>query len=240
MRPLLKTITAAFIGAAAFPAVATAGEAFATTDLNMRAGPGPQYPVVATISAEQTVALHGCTETGNWCDVVWDGNRGWAYAEYLAYAHAGERIIVPQVEARAEIPVVTYEPEVYWETHYRDRPFYEQRDRYVTTGGTGVATGIAGGAATGAVLGGPVGAVLGAAAGATLGAAIDPPQHVRTYVVDREAEPVLLEGEIVVGAGVPDAVVLHPVPDYDYQFAIVNHQRVLVDPQTRQIVYIFR
>lgn len=239
MKPILKTAMVALMSTAILPGVAAAQDAFAVTDLNMRAGPGPEFPVVSTIGADQSVTIHGCTETGNWCDVTWDGNRGWSYAEYLAFDYEGQRVAVPQIETRVEVPVATYETEAYWDAHYRERSFYDQRDIYVG-GGTGTATGIAGGAATGAVLGGPVGAIIGAAAGATLGTAIDPPQRVRSYVVEQEPEPVLLEGEIVVGAGVPDPVALHPVPDYDYHYAVVNHQRVLVDPQTRQIVYVFR
>ena len=102
----------------------------------------------------------------------------------------------------------------------------------------GTAAGVAGGAAVGAVVGGPVGAIVGAIAGGAAGTAIDPPQTVRTYVVEQPGEPVMLEGEVVVGAGLPDVVQLQPVPDYEYSYAYVNGQRVLVDPGTRRIVYI--
>lgn len=104
----------------------------------------------------------------------------------------------------------------------------------------GTAAGVAGGAAAGAVIGGPVGAIVGAIAGGTMGTAIDPPETVRTYVVQQPGEPVTLEGEVVVGAGLPDVVELQTVPDYEYRYAYVNGQRVLVDPNTRRIVYIMQ
>jgi hypothetical protein len=51
---------------------------------------------------------------------------------------------------------------------------------------------------------------------------------------------VYLNGEVVVGAGLPDDVTLTPVPDYQYQYAYVNGQQVLVEPQTRRVTYIYR
>jgi hypothetical protein len=38
----------------------------------------------------------------------------------------------------------------------------------------------------------------------------------------------------------PADVALQPVPDYEYQYAYVNRVPVLVQPQTRRIVYIYR
>jgi hypothetical protein len=53
-------------------------------------------------------------------------------------------------------------------------------------------------------------------------------------------EPVYLEGEVVVGAQVPDTVTVQPIPDYDYDYVYINGQPVLIDPANRQIVHIFR
>jgi uncharacterized protein YraI len=236
------TIAAGFLLAAfAVPGAAAAQQAVAMTDLNMRAGPGPQFPIVAVIPGQQGVTIHGCTESANWCDVTWGNERGWAYAQYLAYDMAGQPVIVTQATGRIETPTVSYQTTTYWDQHYRDRPFYSERERYVVTdGSSGAAFGAASGAVTGAVIGGPIGAAIGGVAGAALGASIDPPARVQTYVTERPAEPVLLEGEVVIGATLPEVVTLYPVPDYEYQYAIVNGQRVLVEPRTRRVVYIYR
>jgi hypothetical protein len=103
----------------------------------------------------------------------------------------------------------------------------------------GTASGIAGGAATGAVLGGPVGAAVGAGAGAVIGTMIDPPPaEVRTYVTANRVEPVQLSGTVVVGEPIPETVVLHPVPQYEtYSYAYVNGAPVIVDANTRTVVY---
>lgn len=34
----------------------------AVTDLNVRAGPGPQYPVIGVLAAGQSATLNGCIE----------------------------------------------------------------------------------------------------------------------------------------------------------------------------------
>jgi hypothetical protein len=104
----------------------------------------------------------------------------------------------------------------------------------------GTVSGAAGGAVTGAVIGGPVGAAVGGVAGAALGTAIDPPPpEVRRVVVHEEAPSVRIKKHIVVGEPLPQKVVLRPVPGYvQYRYAVVNDQRVIVDPKTRTVVQI--
>ena len=70
--------------------------------------------------------------------------------------------------------------------------------------------------------------------------ALAPPPDVRSYVVNHPVAPVYLNGEVVEGVGLPEDVALAPVPGYDYQYAYVNSQPVLVKPQTRRIEYIYR
>jgi uncharacterized protein YraI len=67
-----------------------------------------------------------------------------------------------------------------------------------------------------------------------------PPLTVSSYVISHPVPPVYLNGEVVEGVGLPEDVALAPVPGYDYQYAYVNSQPVLVEPQTRRIEYIYR
>jgi len=108
-------------------------------------------------------------------------------------------------------------------------------------------TGAAGGAVTGAIVGGPVGAVIGGVIGAVIGATVEaPPAEVVAYVQTQQVEPVYLGGDLVVGATLPELVVLHPVPQdiyvapdgRVYGYAVVNGHPVVVDAQTRVIVSI--
>jgi len=193
----------------------------ATADLNLRAGPGTQYPDVGTIPSGQSVTLYGCIG-GAWCDVSYEGQRGWASASFLQDAAAA--------------PTVTYDAGEYFDENYRDRPFYNRRDEFVSAGAAG---GAAGGAIAGAAVGGPVGALVGAVAGAAIGTIADPPETVRTYVQEQDVESVILSGDLVVGAGLPEVVELREVPGSEYRFAVVNDRRVLVRPSDRRIVYIF-
>ena len=99
------------------------------------------------------------------------------------------------------------------------------------------------GAAVGAVVGGPVGALVGAAIGGSAGAAasLTPAPEVRTYIDANPHDAVVLDGEVVVGAGIPDSVTLYEIPDQkDFKYVIVNGQPVLVNPADRRIVYVYR
>lgn len=106
----------------------------------------------------------------------------------------------------------------------------------------GTVTGAAGGAVTGAIVGGPVGAAVGGVVGAIAGTAVaPPPTQVVTYVRQQPVptETVVIEQPIVVGKPIPETVVLTPVAeDPTYAYAVVNNQRVIVDPQTHVVVQV--
>jgi uncharacterized protein YraI len=231
----IKNMKAKFYGAAAAAMFVLSGAASAqtaataTTDLNMRSGPGPQHPVIGHIGANAEVTVNGCMEGSKWCTVSFNGMEGWAYSDYLTASVSGSPVIITGQQAQIGIPVATY-------------------DATETGAAAGTLSGAAAGAIGGALIGGPLGAAVGGVAGATAGgltgaaagAIIDPPAEVRTYVTANQMEPVFLEGEVVVGAAIPEPVVLQPIPDYDYSYAYVNGQAVLVEPTSRQIVYIVR
>ena len=55
---------------------AQAAPALATNNVNLRQGPGTNYPVITTIPGGSTVEVSGCQ--GQWCNVVWQGQTGYA------------------------------------------------------------------------------------------------------------------------------------------------------------------
>ncbi|ESY72007.1 hypothetical protein X743_18390 [Mesorhizobium sp. LNHC252B00] len=64
---------------------------------------------------------------------------------------------------------------------------------------------------------------------------------VREYIKREPLASVNLLGvELKLGSSVPDTVELREVPDVRYRVAVINHQTVLVDPETRQIVEVLR
>lgn len=221
MKPImLWTAGAALLASTAF---ASADTVTAAVDLNVRGGPGPQYPVVGVIASGASADLDGCIENSKWCQV--NGGEGWVYSDYLVGDYGGQQIVL------TERPVdsgVAYIP-----------------DPDADGGTKGAVGGVAVGAITGAIVGGPIGAVVGGAAGGVaggaVGQAIDPPNdRVRTYVTTERAEPVYLDGEVVVGATLPESVAMREIPDYEYRYVNVNGQVVLVEPSSRHIVYIVR
>ena len=219
-RTLLSMTAAAALLALSSGAFAQSS-AVATTDLNVRAGPGPQYPVVGVIGAGEGATLDGCLQGSKWCQVSTASGQGWAYSDYLTGDFGGQKVVLTERPADA-VPVVTYEQ---------------------PQGGGGAVAGAATGAVAGALIGGPIGAAIGGVAGAAVGGSAEglaspPPDTVRTYVTTNQLDPVYLDGEVVVGAALPESVVLTEVPDYEYRYVYVNGQPVLVEPQSRRIVYV--
>ena len=210
---------AAIVATAAPTAVLAQTFAEATTDLNMRSGPGPQYEVIGAIQRNDEARILGCMQGSLWCQVNYEGLQGWVYSRYLTRQVSGQPVVIAEEPAQAGNPTVRYE-----------------------ASGTAASatTGAAGGAITGALIGGPIGAAVGGVAGAAIGGAVNPPEAVATYVETNPVDPVYLDGEVVVGATLPETVELRPVPDYEYRYVYVNRQPVLVEPRTRRIVYIYR
>jgi uncharacterized protein YraI len=198
-------------------AALAATSTIAVTDLNVRSGPGPEYPVVGLVGAGQQAIVTGCIQGSKWCSV---DNGGWVYSDYLTADVSGSAVILTERPAAVEVPTVTYEPPK----------------------GGAVAGGVATGAVAGALIGGPVGAAVGAVAGGAVGATViqPPPEEVRTYVTTNTVDPVYLDGEVVVGAGLPETVALAEIPNYEYRYVYLNGQPVLVEPQSRKIVYVLR
>ena len=101
--------------------------------------------------------------------------------------------------------------------------------------------GAAGGAAVGGVVGGPVGAVVGAGVGGTIGAVAEPPAPVITYVQREQAPSVVVKERVVVGEPLPATVELRAIPEHtEYRFAVVNNERVIVEPKSRKLIKIIR
>lgn len=93
-----------------------------------------------------------------------------------------------------------------------------------------------GAAAGGTVLGAP-GAIVGGTVGAAVGTAVAIPDAVLGSVRAERVPSVTVRERVVVGEPLPDAVVLRPVPNYtEYDYAVVNDQRVIVDPRTRRVI----
>lgn len=201
-RPLLRTAAAAGFVLVAGSAAFAAMTATTVTDLNVRAGPGPQYPTVGLATRGSTAVLDGCIEGSKWCRIDVNGLRGWVYAQYLTTDLGGAAVVVQDRRSDLAVPVVTYEAQA------GDPPLPAPGDELL----------------------GPVEDVE----------PIVPPDTVRTYITTNPGDTVYLDGEVVVGAELPQTVEVRRVPDYTYDYASINGQPVLVEPATRRIVYVYR
>lgn len=51
----------------ALPSAAFGLPATVVTDVALRTGPGPAYPVIGTIDRQAIVEVEGCVDAGTWC-----------------------------------------------------------------------------------------------------------------------------------------------------------------------------
>lgn len=112
----------------AVPALAAPG--FATGNVNLRAGPGTGYPQVLVVPNSAPVEIFGCLQGYGWCDVGFNGARGWVSAGYLQYAYQGRRVPFSRYITQAGVPVVPFQFGNYWGEHYRDQPWFADQDRW--------------------------------------------------------------------------------------------------------------
>lgn len=247
-------MTGSLVPCAAFAATL----AVATTDLNIRSGPGPEYPVTGAIAAHSQATIESCVQGSRWCQVTYRGKPGWAYTQYMQAAavqapasavQAPARTVTEQrtvvtrqtispsgtavvTEQRAPTTITTVQPAPAPVITEAASQFGVPAIVYERPAGT---VGLAPADIDESLIDAPAGPVVTSA-----DAELAPPESVQSYVVHHPLNPVYLNGEVVVGAGLPPTVALQPVPDYDYDYAYVNRQPVLVEPRTRRIVYVYR
>lgn len=123
----LGVLAAAALGAG--PAAA-ADHGYVTANLNLRAGPGGNYPVVATMQAGSGVTIYGCLSGWTWCDVDWRGYRGWAAGSYLQVVYRNRRGPITSYGTYIGLPFIAFSVDSYWRDHYRHRRFYDQLPRW--------------------------------------------------------------------------------------------------------------
>jgi hypothetical protein len=110
----------------------------------------------------------------------------------------------------------------------------------------GVPGGIERGAREGERAAGPVGAIVGGTVGGVVGGVagvlgVDQRPRFHRYVVERHYPSYRYEGEVRVGAVLPEeGVTYYDVPEEygvrNYRYTIVNDRTVLVDPRSHRVV----
>jgi uncharacterized protein YraI len=130
----MKHATASATLALALAAIAPAAQAqqYAITaeQVSLRAGPDPNYPLVATLPPRVQVTVYGCLTDYSWCDVGAGWDRGWVYAANLQYVQQNRVVPLPAIGAAVGIGVLAFVLNDYWHDHYRQRQWYNDRHRW--------------------------------------------------------------------------------------------------------------
>ena len=217
----IRTMTAASLATMLAATPLLAAEATVATDLNLRAGPGPNYVIEGVLPTEAMVEVNGCVESGSWCEVTYDGMTGYAYAPYLVVTENESMVALP------EATTTTVETVTYDESDNGEEAFIGG------AAGAGIAAAAIGGPA--AIAGG---ILLGSAAGSIAGTEVE--ETTVTYVTQNPVDPIFVEGEVVTGATIPAEVTLVPVPETEFSYAYLNGQPVIVQTPDRAIVRVVR
>ena len=96
--------------------------------VDVYAGPSSEYPRVASLPANTPVHVDGCLADWSWCDVDFSGDRGWVYAGDLGYPYENRRVVILDDGAHLGLPVLSFSLNSYWDAHYRNRPWFAQRE----------------------------------------------------------------------------------------------------------------
>ena len=125
---LPSLLSSLILATALLPATADARLAYVTEPLRLYAGPGPDYPQIATLPPGLEIDVAGCMQGYQWCDVMTrDGLRGWLWSGSLSFSWGGDPMPVIRYAPSFGIPLIGFIIGDYWGAHYRDRPWYDDR-----------------------------------------------------------------------------------------------------------------
>lgn len=127
-----------FVGALALAGIAFGAQkaeaavarGYAAYNANLMAGPGNYYPILLTIPRGSRLTIFGCFYDWSWCDVAWGYERGWVTGDAIRVLYYNRPVYLRQYGGVVGIPFITFNFFIYWDNHYRSRPFYREYNRY--------------------------------------------------------------------------------------------------------------
>lgn len=130
MKKFAAITAVVFAMALGMSGAAQAAPGWTSNALNLRAGPGVNYPLVARIPEKASVEVEGCLENWSWCNVFWRGKYGWTSGRHIELKKIKHHGGPHHASSETMPPVVVYNVNEYWDRHYRDAPFYAMRAQY--------------------------------------------------------------------------------------------------------------
>lgn len=113
-------------------AAAEPAPGFVTSNTNLWTGPSTDYPPVRALPEGGRLTIEGCLEGRGWCDVSFEDARGWVPGSDIAYETEGRRVPLPELGNQVPLPTVPFSLTGYWDSHYRNRPWYADRDKWAS------------------------------------------------------------------------------------------------------------
>ncbi len=130
LRASARAGVAVLLGLTALATAAQAAPAYLNQGMNLRAGPGVDYPLLASLPPGTRAEVFGCLQGWSWCDVATSGLRGWIAGVGLQVVYDDQPEPLPGYGAEVGLPFVGFDVGNYWGRYYRGRPFYSQVDRF--------------------------------------------------------------------------------------------------------------
>lgn len=125
----IRNFLAGVVGLAGLTGPALAVPGYTNSGLNLLAGPGVDYPAIAGLPPGLPVEIFGCLPGYAWCDIGVQDARGWVYSGGLQVVYGYRRVLLPGYAPALGLPLIGFNVDDYWGRHYRNRPWYDSRER---------------------------------------------------------------------------------------------------------------
>lgn len=130
IRYIAGAASAALFGLAVLANTAGAAPGYLNQGMNLRAGPGVDYPLVASLPPGTQADILGCLPGWTWCDIATQGLRGWMAGAGLEVLYDDQQEPLAGYGQVIGLPFIGFDFGNYWGDHYRGRPWYSQVDRW--------------------------------------------------------------------------------------------------------------
>ncbi|MGI4748515.1 MAG: SH3 domain-containing protein [Janthinobacterium lividum] len=130
IRSIVGTGAAVLIGLTVLGQSAWAVPGYVDQPINLRAGPGTDYPWIASLPQGTPTEIFGCLPGWSWCDVATEGLRGWVAGPGLQLVYDAQDVPLEGYGAQLGLPLIGFDFGNYWGRYYRGRSWYSQVDRW--------------------------------------------------------------------------------------------------------------